>query len=303
MGTKTAESLFAHLCRRHPELSGESWRVVSSSLQNIILIVGERLVFRFPLTSDTSSMKLEMRMLPKLERHLPLPIPQFRYTPGRKDKLCYVGYPIIAGEPLSAARLGQMQQQRRHIAAQQIADFLTALHGYDRDAMTRVDPKRFQADWRRGWAAYYRSVEQHVFPNIERKERLWIMHVFYEYLHPSDHFRFTPCLLHGDFKNDHIFHDPQTGRLTGIIDFGSLRMGDPAYDFHDLCLAYGEPFARAILELYKGPADRTFWRRVTRFYAHIIRFSSLVRSVQRKDWNKFALRLQWLKEKARELDD
>ncbi|MDF2663439.1 MAG: aminoglycoside phosphotransferase [Paenibacillus sp.] len=303
MATMKAESLFARLCERHPELSGEQYRVFSSTLQNLVIVVGDRLVFRFPLTSDTTSLRLEQRMLPKLGTHVPLPIPQFRYASGRKDKLCYVGYPIIPGEPLGAKRLESLNERQRQTAAKQIAEFLSALHSFDGDSMTRVDTNRFRSEWRKNWSAYYRAMELYVFPRIERRERLWIMHVFYEFLYPSDHFRFMPCLLHGDFKNDHIFHDPATGKLTGIIDFGSLRMGDPAYDYHDICLSYGEPFTRTVLDYYKGPSDRTFLRRVTGFYAHIIRFSSLVRAVQRKDWDKFALRLEWLKGKARELDE
>ncbi|MDF2713878.1 MAG: hypothetical protein K0R28_803 [Paenibacillus sp.] len=303
MDTKKSEALFAHLCKRHPELNGERYRVISSSLQNLILVVGDRLVFRFPLTSDTSSMRLEQRMLPKLAEHVPLPIPQFTYASGRKDKIGYVGYPIIPGEPLGANRLGKLDNRQRLIAAKQIADFLTAMHTFTGDSMTRVDTHRFQAEWRKTWSSYYRAMELYVFPKLERRERLWIMHVFYRFLYPSNHFRFKPCLLHGDFKNDHIFHNPSTGRLTGIIDFGSLRMGDPAYDYHDICLAYGETFTRTVLDCYKGPSDPTFLDRITGFYAHIIRFSSMIRAVQRKDWNKFALRLAWLKEKARELDE
>lgn len=303
MGTKNPELLFAHLCDLHPELSGEPYRVVSSGHQNLVIVVGNRLVFRFPLTSDTSSLRLEQHMLPKLEKNVPLPVPQFRYASGRKDKIVYVGYPIIPGEPLGSKQLHSLDDRQRQNAAKQIADFLAALHTFTGDAMTRVDSTRFCSEWRKNWSGYYRAMELYVFPKIERRERLWITHVFYEFLFPSDHFRFKPCLIHGDFKNDHIFHDPSSGKITGIIDFGQLKMGDPAYDYHDLCLTYGESFTRTVFDFYEGPSDRTFFRRVTKFYAHILRFSSMLHAVQKKDWDKFALRLEWLKEKARELDD
>jgi aminoglycoside 2''-phosphotransferase len=303
MDSKHAGSLFSYLCKRHPELSGESYRVLSSSLQNMILIVGERLIFRFPLTSDLTSMRLEQRILPKLAKHVPLPIPQFQYVSGRKDKICYVVYPMIPGEPLEAEHLQRMGDRQRLAAAKQIAEFLTALHTFDGSSFTRVDSRELQTEWRKNWSGYYRALELHVFPKIGRKERLWIMTVFYKFLYPSEHFRFQPCLLHGDFKNDHIFCDPATGKLTGVIDFGNMRMGDPAYDFHDLCFTFGEPFMREVASFYRGPLDRTFLQRVTGFYTHILRLSSLYHSVLRKDWEKFARRLEWLKEKTRELDD
>lgn len=37
-----------------------------------------------------------------------------------------------------------------------------------------------------------------------------------------------PHLLHGDFGYDHIF--VRDGEITGIIDFGSAKSGDPVYD-------------------------------------------------------------------------
>ncbi|RKN85305.1 phosphotransferase family protein [Paenibacillus ginsengarvi] len=303
MGTMKAETLHAHLCDRHPELSGEPYRVLSSTMQNLVIVVGERLVFRFPLTSDHASLLLEMKLLPKLGKHLPLPVPDFLYTSGRKDKIVYVGYPMIPGIPLEKELLAKFDDSRKKAAARQIADFLTALHQFTGDSMTRVDPRGFRDEWRKTWSGYYRAMEQTVFPHLNRKQKLWIMQVFYDYLYPSGHFKFTPCLLHSDFKNDHIFHDPKTGKLTGVIDFGLLRMGDPAYDFHDLCLSYGETFTRMVLDHYGGPADRTFEQRITRFYAYILRFSSMLHAVQAKDWNKLALRMEWLNEKGREWDD
>lgn len=57
-----------------------------------------------------------------------------------------------------------------------------------------------------------------------------------------------------------------------------------------------------VLDHYGGPADRTFEQRITRFYAYILRFSSMLHAVQAKDWNKLALRMEWLNEKGREWD-
>lgn len=299
MGKTRADACVGALRKRYPELAGEPLRVVSSGHQNLIVVAGERLVFRFPLTSDLASLKLEQRLLPKLGRRLPLPVPQFRYESAPKDKIRFVGYPIIPGVPLEGEALNKLDPMRRQSVVRQIAGFLTAMHEFDDDPITRVDPKRFREEWRRNWGGYYRAVELEVFPKIGRRERLWVMEMFYSYLYPSDHFKFKPCLLHGDFKNDHIFHDPDTGKLTGVIDFGQLKMGDPAYDYHDLFLTYGEPFMRQVYDCYEGPKDKTFLGRVTDFYAHLLRLSSLLLAVRNKDREKFEKRYEWLKAKAR----
>ncbi len=41
---------------------------------------------------------------------------------------------------------------------------------------------------------------------------------------------FRPVLLHGDLVRDHVLASSE-GRLTGVIDFGDWRVGDPAYDW------------------------------------------------------------------------
>ena len=40
----------------------------------------------------------------------------------------------------------------------------------------------------------------------------------------------------------HILYDPTQGRITGVIDFGTAGLGDPASDFACLIQALGEPF-------------------------------------------------------------
>ena len=43
-----------------------------------------------------------------------------------------------------------------------------------------------------------------------------------------------PVVLHGDLEASHIFWDGE--RVTGLIDFGDAKLGDPLYDFVSLRL-------------------------------------------------------------------
>ncbi|GAA3408552.1 phosphotransferase family protein [Paenibacillus hodogayensis] len=294
------EKLVAHLRAKYPELAAETFRIVDSGRQNLIIVVGERIVFRFPLTSDLSSLRLEQRILPQLAERLPLPIPKLLYSSEPAEPAVYVGYPLVPGQSLEGGKLAALDERTQEALARQIAGFLTALHLFDDDPITRVDTGSFQTSWRKNWGGYYRSLETLLFPRIGRREQLWIMEVFYRYLYPPGHFEFRPCLIHGDFKNDHILYDPAAGKLTGIIDFGQLKMGDPAYDYHDLCITYGEPFSRAVLRYYKGPSDPTFLSRCMTFYANLLKFSSMMGAVQNNDWVKFNNRLEWLKKQAKD---
>ena len=39
-----------------------------------------------------------------------------------------------------------------------------------------------------------------------------------------------PCFVHGDLHDEHVFLDPISRRLAGIIDFTDVHAGDPRYD-------------------------------------------------------------------------
>jgi aminoglycoside phosphotransferase (APT) family kinase protein len=41
---------------------------------------------------------------------------------------------------------------------------------------------------------------------------------------------FTPVLLHADIKPAHLLHDPSSGALTGILDWGDVSLGHGEFD-------------------------------------------------------------------------
>ncbi|KAM0745491.1 hypothetical protein ACQRIT_000875 [Beauveria bassiana] len=68
-------------------------------------------------------------------------------------------------------------------------------------------------------------------------------------LHISEadaHAAYTPVFLHADLKGEHIFVDPDTGRLTGVIDWSDACVGDPAVDIHGLAISVGAAAAARI---------------------------------------------------------
>ena len=47
------------------------------------------------------------------------------------------------------------------------------------------------------------------------------------------------AVIHGDLTDDHILFDPVRRRLSGVIDFADMAIGDPAQDFSFLW-SYGD---------------------------------------------------------------
>jgi aminoglycoside 2''-phosphotransferase len=66
----------------------------------------------------------------------------------------------------------------------------------------------------------------------------WTEGIFHRFFADSDFFSFSPCLLHNDFKPAHILYDSKQRAISGMIDFVSMWMGDPAYDMVGLYKAY-----------------------------------------------------------------
>jgi aminoglycoside phosphotransferase (APT) family kinase protein len=58
-------------------------------------------------------------------------------------------------------------------------------------------------------------------------------------------------LLHGDVQPAHIFVQPSTGKLTGLIDFGDRQSGDPEWELSWVRLRENERFIRALVEGYR----------------------------------------------------
>lgn len=76
-----------------------------------------------------------------------------------------------------------------------------------------------------------------------------------------------PVLVHGDVHGDHVFVDSDTGRLTGIIDFGDAWAGDPDYELlalHAGTFGWDTSVLAAFLDTYgyHGHLDDAWPRRM-----------------------------------------
>ncbi|MEK9178969.1 MAG: phosphotransferase, partial [Patescibacteria group bacterium] len=88
-------------------------------------------------------------------------------------------------------------------------------------------------------------------------------------------------IIHADIAPEHIIINPETHRLSGIIDFGDVEIGDPAYDFAFLG-RYGKEFLEKVYETYLPPRDEHFEAR-RQFYNNKQVVTNLHHSVVLKD--------------------
>lgn len=172
-----------------------------------IAIVDDEWVFRFPRRASVEeALEVEIVLLPALAPVLPVDVPSFEYI--SRDPL-FVGYRLIRGTPL-------VDEDPDGVRA-----FLKALHA--------VDPSGFAVE-RRDWVEAYRvqcaEFERLVLPLVDRDLRPHARRLFQDTETLVD---FVPVLLHADLGPEHL--RVRDGRLTGVIDWGDARLGDPALDY------------------------------------------------------------------------
>ena len=215
-----------------------------------VLLLDERLVFRFPKRDDyLPRFCAEVRLLAVAASKLPLAVPQYAYLPPALD---FGGYVLLPGCELRPEHVAAMAADERKRIAAQLGQFITALHDLSAEVAT---PSGFAPDYwwsQSNTAARYELIRLALEPHLDAAEARWLDEQFAWYL--SRRIPERAVVLHSDLAPDHLLFDPSRGELTGIIDFADVEIGDPAIDFAGLW-DYGEPFADETLESYRGVVD------------------------------------------------
>jgi aminoglycoside phosphotransferase (APT) family kinase protein len=172
-----------------------------------IAIVDDDWVFRFPRRSGVEeALEVEIVLLPALAPALPVNVPRFEHI--SREPL-FVGYRLIRGEPLVDAD------------AAGVRAFLEALHAFDPSGLPVERP-----DWVEAYRDQCAEFERLVLPLLDKDRQEQAERLFSEAETLVD---FEPALVHADLGPEHLL--VRDGRLAGVIDWGDVRVGDPALDY------------------------------------------------------------------------
>jgi aminoglycoside 2''-phosphotransferase len=209
---------------------------------NDLLIINQQLVFRFPkFEAGLETLLRELSLLEQLRGMLPLPIPDPVYISRNTSTIgkAFMGYPIIIGEPFWHPRFQRIKDQQvlEHLAFQ-LSSFLRELHAIPVDQLDLDLPVN---DLTEDWANLYEEIRLLLFSKMRPDARQAISGHFETYLnHPELH-TFEPALRHGDFGSGNILYHQESLSISGIIDFSSAGIGDPAVDIA-AAMIFGESF-------------------------------------------------------------
>jgi aminoglycoside phosphotransferase (APT) family kinase protein len=190
-------------------------------------------------------LRTEVALLPELPQFVSVSVPEIAVV---KDE--GVAYRKMPGKPLERPVEG---------AAETLGRALSELHGFPidralalgvsdvRDERWRERHERRWAEWRARVLPLLSSDERAAAERRERDFRSLLAEPF------------ASALVHADLGPAHVLC--ADGRITGVIDWTDVKIGDPAIDLAWPLHGLGEAFAGQLLSAY-GPMDEGFRERV-----------------------------------------
>jgi aminoglycoside 2''-phosphotransferase len=208
---------------------------------------------RFPLVAEApATLATELALLPQLTPHLPVAVPSPEHVAQHDDQLVFAAYRALEGEPVSDAALSALEPAAR--ALDELAALLDAIHRFpvDRAQAAGVSFELCKDGYHAGQA----NLEHELDGMLDASELAAIagQRAAFEEAqpHPS-----TPVLLHADIKPDHLLHNPKTGALTGLLDWGDASLGSADFDLAIIRTFCGPDTLQGLLDrLPRANAER-----------------------------------------------
>ena len=220
---RAAKLLSGHI----PDADGANLEPFGSGDFCIAFRSGNR-VFRMARhAAAAAALRRETCVLSVIAGRLPLSVPRLTYRTPR-DCTPFTIHQEIVGEVLTREIWENMPTHTLKKAAAELADFLKVLHSIPvmslHCGLTQLDAAIAADNLRKtGGRTLYEFLEPDARYKLDETLREWSL--------LSQPAGGRPALLHCDIGPGHVFYDPEAGKLTGVIDFGDVAIGDPARDF------------------------------------------------------------------------
>jgi aminoglycoside phosphotransferase (APT) family kinase protein len=196
--------------------------IESGGWDNRTFHLGEDMVVRLPSAAAyAAQVDKERRWLPSLAPSLPLPIPMplAMGAPAHGYPWKWSVYRWIEGDAAAAARIGNLRD-----FATTLAEFLIALQRIDPTGGPPAGPHNFH---RGGLLSTYDAETRRAIGMLRHKlDAKAAADVWDAALATA--WQRAPVWIHGDISLGNLL--VKDGRLSAVIDFGMLGIGDPACD-------------------------------------------------------------------------
>ena len=240
MSKPATDEIRAALERYAPRLAGEPIEFLGEGWSLWVFTAGDH-VLRFPKHKDAApQLVTDASLLPELARHvsLAIPVPDV-YGDEGPNGLPFAGHPFIPGISLitaaellpAAARGGNPELTLSANFGRDLGVFLRELHAFPPERALELGARLVDGPAaRQERIEMYEHIVRGAFPLLGCEARTYVEQRFEAHVNDPANFVFEPRLIHGDLDRQNTLVDPQTGELTGVIDFGDKDVGNPASD-------------------------------------------------------------------------
>lgn len=197
-------------------------RVSPGGWDHRIFRLGEEMLVRMPSAAEYAfQVEKEHHWLPQLAPLLPLPIPEplAMGEPEYGFPWKWSIYRWIEGEPATSGHIENSSD-----FACTLAQFLIALQLIDSTDGPSPGPHNF---YRGGSLATYNAETRQAISDLKNKIDVNTATEIWEAALET-HWKNSPVWIHGDIAASNLL--VKDGRLSAVIDFGMLGIGDPACD-------------------------------------------------------------------------
>ena len=202
----------------HLELS----LVVDSGTDNVMFQLGDNMSVRLPRKAEAEpSITREYTWLPKLAPHLPLAIPE-PLAQGIADNNYPLSWSICRWHEGTNASLDNITDA--HQMAVDLATFVSALQNIDTTGGPLPEHPLHRGAPLAGRDEVTRTSIKELEDMIDSQTALKVWEAALEL--PT--WQKPPVWIHGDLHYGNLL--AHNGKLTAVIDFGAMRIGDPACD-------------------------------------------------------------------------
>jgi aminoglycoside 2''-phosphotransferase len=279
------ETYLNTVLERYPALAVRDIRLHDGEGQyNDILIVNDQIIFRFPkYAAGIQTLRKELRILRRLQGRTPLPVPNPIYHSGDEQRpgKVFMGYQMLPGEPLWRDTLLSIQDEAilQRLAAQ-LAGFLKQLHALPVDDFRSDLPVQ---DSLAEFTGMYAEIRARLFDHMRPEASEQVARQFEDYLGTPRLHAHPLVVQHGDFGGSNILFDRGSQTISGVIDFGFARLGDPAQDIAAVS-TLGDAFLARFTRTY--PEIEAMLERA-RFYKSTFALSEALHGVTSADREAF----------------
>lgn len=286
---------YLHIIRKQlSEVLEEQIKVFADGWDYLVLVVNGQNAFRFPRTKGEKYLQrlsTEANFLKQFYNKSPVLVPKLELHTDELEGN-YVTYNFIPGVQFSKDLAKTFSKESLLVIAQKLGNFLTVLHSFPIEKAKNLGVE--QKDPTVEWKNNLEEIKKEISSQIPPKEQEWIVKLYEDFLKLIQVSPFEVRVIHFDIMPEHIIVNPDTQKITGIIDFTDIEIADPALDF---CVLhwYGNEFLQEVYKHYKLPRDNNFELR-RKFYHDRLVVSYLKHSLKINDQERIKRHKQQLSE-------